>query len=73
MAEEKEIDGVGNPKVDADPMLGLIASYLQQHGWNVVVIGGARVQQPIGERKFNYEFVVRFTGSPPPALAGGPR
>lgn len=47
-----------------DAMLGLIGAFLQNGGWDVVVIGGCRIQKPAGERDFIYEFVVRFTGSP---------
>jgi hypothetical protein len=36
--------------------------YLNANGWTVAVVGSPRIQQPLGERPFNYEFVVRFTG-----------
>ena len=36
--------------------------YLATVGWYAVVVGQTRIQQPPGEGKFNYEFVVRFTG-----------
>lgn len=39
-----------------------INRYLETVGWRALVIGNARIQQQAGERKFNYEFVVRFTG-----------
>lgn len=39
-----------------------IARYLETVGWRAFVIGNARVQQQAGERKMNYEFVVKFTG-----------
>lgn len=56
---------------EADAMLNAVADYLKSNGWNVVVIGSPRVQKPIGEREFNYEFVVRFTGSQPKEKTGG--
>lgn len=39
-----------------------IGRYLETVGWRAIVIGHARVQQQAGERQFNYEFVVKFTG-----------
>lgn len=48
-----------------DAMLGLVAAFLQSKGWNVVVIGSPRIQKPPDDAEFNYEFVLRFTGSPP--------
>jgi hypothetical protein len=39
-----------------------IGRYLNTIGWQAVVIGGARIQQQAGERQYNYEFVVKFTG-----------
>lgn len=54
----------------SDAMLGLVASYLQDQGWRVVVIGSPRVQKQPGDAEFHYEFVLRFTGSPPPPQAG---
>ncbi len=36
--------------------------YLETLGWRAIVVGSPRVQQQPGERDFNYEFVVRFTG-----------
>jgi hypothetical protein len=35
---------------------------LESVGWSALIIGRARVQQQIGARKMNYEFVVDFTG-----------
>lgn len=39
-----------------------INRYLNTVGWSALVIGRARVQQQPGARKFNFEFVVDFTG-----------
>lgn len=39
-----------------------INRYLETIGWSAVVMGGARVQQQPSAAKFNYEFVVDFTG-----------
>jgi hypothetical protein len=39
------------------------AAYLKANGWNPVVVSSARVQQQPGSAKFNYEFVVPFTGT----------
>lgn len=39
-----------------------IGRYLETIGWRALVIGHARVQHQAGERDFNYEFVVKFTG-----------
>ena len=39
-----------------------VVDYLQSIGWTALIVGGARIQQQAGERKFNYEFVVKFTG-----------
>lgn len=39
-----------------------IAKYLEHVGWSALVIGHARIQQQPLARKFNYEFVVDFTG-----------
>lgn len=45
-----------------DILLEQVAKYLDRKDWKVVVIGGISVQKPIASSKFNYEFVVRFTG-----------
>jgi hypothetical protein len=39
-----------------------LGDYLESIGWSAVLVGSPRVQQQPGEREFNYEFVVRFTG-----------
>ena len=54
----------------AKAMLGLVGAFLQARGWNVVVIGSPRVQKQPGDAEFNYEFVLRFTGSPPKGTEG---
>lgn len=41
-----------------------ISRFLKASGWNVFVIGGkSSIQQSIGSPKYNYELVIRFTGS----------
>lgn len=45
-----------------DP-LKQIAKYIESKGWKVVVIGPAQIQQQTGSFKYNYEFVVKFTGA----------
>lgn len=42
--------------------LDLIARHLKLQGWKVVVIGGERVQQDVGANRYNFEYVVKFTG-----------
>lgn len=50
------------PRSKPDP-LRQIAKYIESQGWRVVVIGPARIQQPLGSREFQFEFVVNFVGS----------
>lgn len=38
------------------------SDFLNLRGWNVIVIGPARIQQAAGARKFCYELVISFTG-----------
>jgi hypothetical protein len=40
-----------------------VQKYLEANGWKLAAIGGTAVKQEIGAFKYNYEFVVRFTGS----------
>lgn len=56
----------------ADVMLNAIAEYLKSKGWKVLVIGDAKVQQHPDAERFNFEFVVRFTGGPPKDLTPPP-
>lgn len=44
-------------------MLNAVAAYLEANGWSVALVGGTSVQQQPHERKFNFEFVVKFTGA----------
>ena len=39
-----------------------IAEYLKSKGWSVAVIGTMKVEQRNPNRKYNFEFVVSFTG-----------
>jgi len=39
-----------------------VGVYLESVGWSAVVVGNPRVQHQPDARKFNYEFVVSFTG-----------
>jgi hypothetical protein len=48
-----------------EKMKRAIAAYLKEHGWNVVVAGEARVEHLPGDADFNFQFVLRFTGSKP--------
>lgn len=43
-------------------MADAIGAYLETVGWKAMVIGGNKIQQPIGSAKMNFEFVVTFTG-----------
>lgn len=49
-------------KPDGYAMLGVVAKYLEKQGWKVLIIGSPRIEQQFGNRPFNYEFVLRFTG-----------
>jgi hypothetical protein len=40
-----------------------VGVYLAAVGWRALLVGNPRVEQQPGDRQFNYEFVVRFTGS----------
>lgn len=53
----KAVEGV------SDRMIRDVARYLELNGWSVIVAGPAFVQHRVGDRKFNYEFVLPFTGS----------
>ncbi len=44
-------------------ILKLAAKFLNENGWKAIVIGPAQVRQPIGSFKYNFEFVLPFTGS----------
>lgn len=39
-----------------------IEIYLEAVGWRAVLVSAPRVQQQFNARKYNYEFVVQFTG-----------
>lgn len=55
--------------VDRDEaMLRAVGDYLTAHGWKVAVIGGSKVQHVPGEPPFNFEFVLKFTGTAPPGV-----
>lgn len=49
-------------------MLQAVADYLAANGWEVAVIGGSKVQHVPGQSAFNFEFVLKFTGAPPPGV-----
>jgi hypothetical protein len=51
-----------------EAMLRAVSAYLESHGWKVAVIGGSRVQHVPREPRFNFEFVLKFTGVPPPGV-----
>jgi len=44
------------------PLAFAVGDYLKSLGWTALVVGSPRIQQQPGDREFNYEFVVRFTG-----------
>lgn len=43
--------------------LRAIAKFIEAQGWNVIVIGPARIEQDIGAREFCYRLSVDFTGA----------
>jgi len=43
-------------------MANSICNYLKLKGWEIIVIGDTRIQQPIGSLKYNFELIFRFTG-----------
>jgi DNA-dependent RNA polymerase auxiliary subunit epsilon len=51
------------PRKDlTDRLYAVVAEYLEKNGWKAIVIGGTCIKQEITDRKYNYDFVVRFTG-----------
>lgn len=50
-------------KVTKRDPLKQIAKIIESNGWKVLVIGSARIQQPLFANQYNYEFVVSFTGA----------
>jgi len=56
-----------------DKLIEAMAEYLREKGWNPLVGGLVVIQQQPGERKFNFELVIRFTGAPPAKLPPQPR
>lgn len=63
MKRKKAVQPKPAPDVVGDAMLRAVSNYLIVGGWNVSVIGSPRIQQQPDARKFNYEFVLQFTGS----------
>lgn len=49
------------------------ARFLKSKGWAPIVIGGITIEQPLGSLKYNYQLVVKFTGSrvTPKVTSGG--
>lgn len=47
-------------------LLTVAAQYLKDNGWEVLVIGGTEIHQEPGAFKYNYQFVVNFTGKKRP-------
>jgi len=43
-------------------MVKAICDYMEEKGWQILVIGSSRVQQEINALKYNFELVFRFTG-----------
>ncbi len=54
-----------------DKLVDAMADYLRAEGWNPLVAGGIRIEQPIGNVRYNYELVIPFTGRPPEATTSG--
>lgn len=53
-----------NPPADKGmTLLRAAADYLESKGWSVLVGSIDRIQQWPGEPAFNYELVIKFTGS----------
>lgn len=50
---------------EQNTFLGHAASFLVGRGWDVLVIGGIRIQQPRLDRPNSLEFVIDFLGVPP--------
>lgn len=50
------------PEALTDRLYKVAAKYLEANGWKPIVMGGTAIQQPLLGNKFNYEFVIRFTG-----------
>jgi len=44
-------------------MADAIGRYLKTVGWSALLVASPRIQQQLGARAFNYEFVVQFTGA----------
>jgi len=70
--ERKHKKGGRTPE---DILLNAIGPYLESIGWRALVAGVDRVQQEAGSLKYNYELVIKFTGSkipdpPNPAKKG---
>lgn len=59
--DAKDLQCWFNLKWPKDP-LKQIGEYIESHGWKVAVIGPAQIRQQPGAFKYNYEFVVGFTG-----------
>ena len=62
MNKEKIIKEENRKKDEFDKVAQAICAYLKVRGWNVLVVGESRIQQPIGSLKYNFELVFRFTG-----------
>lgn len=62
-----------NKRMSPD-ILDQIAAFLKANGWTVIVAGPTQVRQEIGAAKYNFEFVVKFTGSKrEPVPSGSPK
>lgn len=46
------------------PLHSVVRNFLEKNGWNVVVLGGTSVEST--DLKFNFRFVMNFTGSKKP-------
>ncbi len=57
----KEINKKGEEDLE-DLLLETAGAYLKTKGWKVMVIGGMRIEQPMLNSKFQYQFVINFVG-----------
>lgn len=49
-------------EISADDLLTSTATYLEQNGWKVLVIGSPSIHHDPADLEFNYQFVLKFTG-----------
>lgn len=52
----KKLDAFGR-------MANAVAEFLEEHGWSIVVVGGARVERDPVAKPMTYRFVLDVTGA----------